>query len=76
MSLPTIPVIMTFPSIAIADGVLVLFVGLVALVIGIVGLRSMVLPFCALSVFAYTVQLALFANTQVSTLQCTVVPFP
>ena len=68
MSLPTIPVIMTFPSIAIADGVLVLVTGLLALVIGIVGLRSMVLPFCALSAFAYTVQLALFAITQANTL--------
>ena len=65
-SIPDVPFVITWASINIAEGVLVLLVSILAIVIATAELRAFAVPYAALSFFCFVVQLALYATTQVS----------
>jgi hypothetical protein len=60
-----IPFIITWGDMSIANGALVLLVSLAAIAIAAAQLRSLAVPFAALSFFCFVTQLALYATTQV-----------
>jgi len=64
ISIPDVPFIITWASINIAEGVLMLLFSLLAIVIAATQLRSLAVPYTAFSFFCYVVQLALYATTQ------------
>lgn len=70
-----IPFIITWAAMSIANGTLVLLVSLAAIAIAAAQLRSMAVPFAALSFFCYVVQLAFYATTQVSENCCSYTTF-
>ncbi|CAL8466470.1 g6006 [Coccomyxa elongata] len=64
-SIVDVPFIITWPSINIAEGVFVLVVSLLAIAIAAARIKALAVPFAALSFFCFTVQLALYATTQI-----------
>lgn len=64
MSIPDVPFVITWASINIAEGILMLLFSLLAIAIAAAQLRSLAVPYAVFSFFCYVVQLALYATTQ------------
>ena len=61
----SIPFIVNYAGISIADGCLVVFVGLLGIIIAGAKLNSLAIPFAVLSFLTFVVQLALYNITQI-----------
>ncbi|KAK9811243.1 hypothetical protein WJX72_000523 [[Myrmecia] bisecta] len=61
----TLPFVVVYPEISIADGLLVLCFGLLGIIIAVAGLRGMAVPYFGLGAFVIVFQLATYILTQI-----------